>query len=401
MEERFADLFAESVKAGTKLTPGQQVSATVVSIAKDWIFIDLGGKSEGVVAKSEYLDSEGNCAVQVGDTVTVYFLSAKNQEKLFTTKVSGSAAAAHLEEAYRSGIPVEGTVEQETKGGFLVKLGNSRAFCPYSQMGLRRVENAEIYVGQRLPFRVMEFREGGRNILLSHRQVLEAEREQRKEELQKTLKVGDRVKGTVTSIQKFGAFVDIGGIEGLIPGSEIGWGDVRDIHGHLSAGQQVEVVIKNLDWAKERYSFSLKDALPDPWEQAAGRFAEGSIHKGVVSRLADFGAFVTMAEGIDGLVHISNLGAGRKINHPREVVQPGMEIEVRVDSLDIEKHRLSLSVPAPAGSEEKAKPERGGKKKASESDNRGDFTEYMAHKPAAKSLGTFADLFKDKVDKKK
>jgi small subunit ribosomal protein S1 len=401
MEERFADLFAESGKAGGKLTPGQQVNATVVSIAKDWIFIDLGGKSEGVVAKSEFLDSEGNCTVQVGESVTVYFLSARKQEKLFTTKVSGSAASAHLEEAFHSGIPVEGTVEQETKGGFLVKLGNSRAFCPHSQMGLRRVENAEIYLGQRLPFKIMEFREGGKNILLSHRQVLEAEREQRKEELQQTLKVGDRIKGTVTSIQKFGAFVDINGIEGLIPASEIGWGEVRDIHGHLNAGQQVEVVVKNLDWAKERYSFSLKETLPDPWDEAAGRFPEGSIHKGVVSRLADFGAFVTLAPGIDGLVHVSNLGAGRKIHHPREVVQPGMELEVRVDALDVEKHRLSLSIPAPAGSEEKpAKPEKGGKKKAVESDNRQDFKEYAARKPAARSLGTFADLLKGKVEKK-
>ena len=402
--ERFADLFEQSGKGGgNKLTPGQQVEATVVSIAREWIFIDLGGKSEGVVAKNEFLDGEGNCTVQVGDRVTVYFLAVKKQERLFTTKVSGSAAAAHLEEAYRSGVPVEGTVEQETKGGFLVKLGGStRAFCPYSQMGLRRVENAEIYLGQRLPFRIMEFREGGKNILLSHRQVLEAEREQRKEELQQSLKVGDRVKGTISSIQKFGAFVDIGGIEGLIPASEIGWGEVRDIHGHLNVGQQVEVVVKNLDWTKERYSFSLKETLPDPWETAAGRFPEGSTHKGIVSRLADFGAFVTLAEGIDGLVHVSQLGAGRKIHHPREVVQPGMEIEVKVESLDVEKHRLSLSVPRPVGSEEKvvARPEKGGKKKDAVDDSRGDFKEYMAQKPAAaKSLGTFADLFKEKVKK--
>lgn len=403
--ERFEDLFEQSVKGGgNKLTPGQRVEATVVSIAREWIFIDLGGKSEGVVAKNEFLDAEGNCTVAVGDRVMVYFLAVKKQEKLFTTKVSGSAAAAHLEEAYRSGVPVEGTVEQETKGGFLVKLGGStRAFCPYSQMGLRRVENAEVYLGQRLPFRVMEFREGGKNILLSHRQVLEVAREQRKEELQQTLKVGDRIKGTISSIQKFGAFVDIGGIEGLIPASEIGWGEVRDIHGHLNVGQQVEVVVKNLDWAKERYSFSLKETLPDPWETAAGRFPEGSIHKGIVSRLADFGAFVTLAEGIDGLVHVSNLGAGRKIHHPREVVQPGMEIEVKVESLDVEKHRLSLSVLRPVGSEEKpARPEKGGgKKKDAADDNRGDFKEYMAQKPAAgKSLGTFADLFKEKVTKK-
>lgn len=397
--ERFEDLFEQNAKAGGKLTPGQKVNATVVSIAKEWIFIDLGGKSEGAVSREEFQDADGNCTVQVGDAVEVYFLSDRKQEKLFTTRVSGSAAQAHLEEVYRSGIPVEGTVEQETKGGFLVRLGgSSRAFCPYSQIGLRRVENPADYVGQKLAFRIMEFREGGKNILLSHRQLLEEEREKHKEELRGTLKVGDRVRGAITAIQKFGAFVDIGGIEGLIPASEIGWGQVEDIHGHLNVGQQVEVAVKSLDWDKGRYAFSLKETLPDPWEQAPVKFPEGSVHRGIVSRLADFGAFVTLAPGIDGLVHISNLGAGRKLKHPREVVKAGDELEVRIDGLDVEKHRLSLSVPAPAGSEEKARPEKGRKPEAAEADNRAEYQQYVARKP--KTMGTLGDLLKDQLNRK-
>jgi len=402
-DKSFAELFQETAAAPKeRLRPGQKIEATVVRIAKEWIFLDLGAKSEGSVARNEFTDAEGNLTVQEGDRVQVYFLSEKKNERLFTAKISGGAVAGHLEEACQSGIPVEGTVTAETKGGFDVRIsGSVRAFCPFSQMEMRRIENAEEYIGKKFAFRVTKFSEHGKNIVVSRRALLEEERAQQKEALQESLAVGQTVAGVITNIRDFGAFVDIGGIEGLIPASEIGWGEVRDIHGHLHVGQQVEVVVKNLDWNKERYSFSLKEALPDPWEEAVGRFAEGSIHKGIVSRLADFDAFVTLAEGIDGLVHISNLGAGRKIHHPREVVQPGMEIEVRVDALDVEKHRLSLSVPAPAGSEEKpAKPEKGGRKKEAQADNRGDFREYMSHKPAAKSLGTFADLFKGKVEKK-
>ncbi|MFU8818575.1 MAG: 30S ribosomal protein S1 [Desulfurivibrio sp.] len=398
----FAELFEQKGVADEKLQPGQKIKAAVVGIAREWIFIDLGGKSEGAVAKAEFLDAAGNCTVAVGDLVEVYFLADKNQEKLFTTRVGGSAVQAHLEEAFHGRIPVEGTVEAETKGGFLVKIGGStRAFCPYSQMDLRRVENPESLLGENFAFLIMEFREGGKNILLSRRQLLEQEREVRKEELRSTLKVGDRVAGTVTSVRDFGAFVDIGGIEGLIPVSEIGWGRVEDVHSHLEAGRQVEVVIKSLDFEGDRYSFSLKETLPDPWEQTPQLFPEGSSHRGRVVRLTDFGAFVSLAPGIDGLVHISKLGAGRRINHPREITQVGDELEVRVESLDPENHRISLALTPPAGSEEAApvKPGKKGKadgKTRADDDNRQDFQEY-AGKKSSGSMGTLGDLLKAKL----
>lgn len=403
----FEELFAAKEAAGEKLVPGQQITAQVVSITKEWIFIDLGGKSEGAVAKSEFLDADGNCTVAEGDEVTVYFLTEKKQEKLFTTKVGGSATQAHLEEAYHSGIPVEGTVESEGKGGFQVRLGGgARAFCPFSQMGLRRVENNEEYIGQNYSFKIIEFREGGRNIILSRRQLLEEERAARKEELRNSLEVGDKIKGTVTSVQKFGAFVDIGGVDGLIPMSEIGWGQVDDIHSHLEPGREVEVVVKSLDWDKDRYSLSLKDTLPDPWEQVVARFPEGSRHQGRVARLMDFGAFVTMAPGIDGLVHISKLGAGRRINHPREVVQPGDELEVMIESIDSERRRLSLSVPPPEESETAAAAGDSGQaegkpaaRAADSGDRRQDYREHQNQKED-KSMGTLGDLLKGQLTKK-
>ena len=397
-DKSFAEMFQETA-ATTKerLRPGQKIEATVVRIAKDWIFLDLGAKSEGSVAKNEFTDGEGNLTVAEGDRVQVYFLSEKKNERLFTAKVSGGAVAGHLDEACRNGIPVEGTVTGEVKGGFDVKFsGSVRAFCPFSQMEMRRIENSEEYIGKKFAFRVTKFSEHGKNIVVSRRALLEEERAQQKEALQQSLAVGQTVKGVITSIREFGAFVDIGGIEGLIPVSEIAWGRIEDIHERLAVGQEVTVTVLKLDWDQDRYSFSLKDSLPDPWEGISGMFSEGSVVTGKVVRLTEFGAFVSLAPGIDGLVHISKLGAGRRISHPREVVQVGDALEVKIDSVDPEKKRLSLSLPMPAKAEGQEAGKAGGRKDkgAGESENQGDFRQYIAEKKKeAAPMATFADLF--------
>ena len=397
-DKSFAEMFQETA-ASTKerLRPGQKIEATVVRIAREWIFLDLGAKSEGAVAKNEFTDAEGNLTVAEGDRVQVYFLSEKNNERLFTAKVSGGAVAGHLDEACQNGIPVEGTVTGETKGGFEVRFsGSVRAFCPFSQMEMRRIENGEEYIGKKFAFRITKFGEHGKNIVVSRRALLEEERAQQKEGLQESLAVGQTVKGVITSIRDFGAFVDIGGIEGLIPVSEIAWGRIEDIHERLAVGQEVSVTVLKLDWDQDRYSFSLKDSLPNPWEEIGGMFPEGSVVTGKVVRLTEFGAFVSLAPGIDGLVHISKLGAGRRISHPREVVQVGDALEVKIDSVDAEKKRLSLSLPLPAKAEGGEAAKAGGKKDkgAGEGENRDDFRQYIAEKKKdAKPMGTFADLF--------
>jgi small subunit ribosomal protein S1 len=397
-DKSFAELFQETAAAPKeRLRPGQKIEATVVRIAKEWIFLDLGAKSEGSVARNEFSDAEGNLTVQEGDRVQVYFLSEKKNERLFTAKISGGAVAGHLEEACQSGIPVEGTVTAETKGGFDVRIsGSVRAFCPFSQMEMRRIENAEEYIGKKFAFRVTKFSEHGKNIVVSRRALLEEERAQQKEALQESLAVGQTVAGVITSIRDFGAFVDIGGIEGLIPVSEIAWGRIEDINERLAVGQEVTVTVLKLDWDQDRYSFSLKDSLPDPWEEISGMFSEGSVVTGKVVRLTEFGAFVELAPGIDGLVHISKLGAGRRISHPREVVQVGDVLEVKIDSVDPEKKRLSLSMPLPAKAEGQETGKAGGKKEkgAGEGENRDDFRQYISEKKkAATPMATFADLF--------
>ena len=388
-EESFAELFEESFVKPLRFTPGQKVKAKIVKIASECVFLDLGGKSEGYLDRKELLDEEGGLSVKEGDLVEAYFLSADNNDMRFTTKITGGDAGRHfLEEAWRSGIPVEGLVEKEVKGGFEVKItGGLRGFCPYSQMGLQRVGSANDLVGQHLAFRISTYEERGRNIVLSNRSVLEEERQKQREELRRSLHEGMKVAGTISSIRNFGAFVKVGVVEGLIPISEIGWDRVEDINEHLVVGQEVEVVAMNLDWEKDRLSFSLKRALPDPWENIENDFPAGSSHRGAVARLTNFGAFVTLAAGVDGLLHISKLGAGRRVNHPREVLTQGQVVEVKVESIDKENKRLSLSL---AGSG------RGEDQKEGEDD----YTPYL--KPKSDSMGTLADLLKTKlVDKRK
>jgi small subunit ribosomal protein S1 len=344
-EENFAELLEQSFVDDVRLKPGDQIETVIVKITPEWTFLDLGGKSEGFIDSKELQDESGAITVKEGDSIKAYFLSSENNEMLFSMRLgTGAAGHEHLEDAFQSGIPVEGSVIREIKGGFEVKVaGGLNAFCPYSQMGLRRAENADEYIGKRLSFKIIEYKQNGRNIVLSNKVLLEAERREQKEALKASLKEDMLVKGTVTSVRDFGAFVDIGGIEGLIPVSEIGWSRVDNVADVLAPGQEVEVKVLSIDWEKDRISFSMKAVLPDPWESASAVFPEGSTHTGTVVRLVKFGAFVSLAPGVDGLVHISKLGDGKRIAHPGEAVAEGDKLDVTVESIDRDNHRISLS----------------------------------------------------------
>ncbi|MEM5789849.1 MAG: S1 RNA-binding domain-containing protein, partial [Syntrophobacteraceae bacterium] len=300
-EENFAELLAESFGKPVRFSSGQKVKAKIAKISNEWIFLDLGGKSEGYLERKELADEENNLSVKEGDTIEAYFLSSGKNELRFTTRISGGEAGRHfLEDAWRSGIPVEGLVEKEIKGGFEVRVaGGLRAFCPFSQVGLQRTAASEI-VGQHLPFRITQYE--GKNIVLSNRAVLEEERQKLRDELRDSLHEGMKVTGTISSIQNFGAFVNIGIIEGLIPISEISWDRVENVQDYLRVGQEVEVVALKLDWDKQRLSFSLKRAMPDPWTNVVNDCPQGSRHSGTVVRLTNFGAFVSLAPGVDGLL---------------------------------------------------------------------------------------------------
>ena len=389
----FAEMFEESnKKTGRWLEPGQKLSGKVLKIGAEWIFMDTGQKGEGVIERKEFLDIDGNITVAEGDVISAYFLSSSQGEMRFTTRIGGGAVSgggsAQLEQAWQAGVPVEGVVEKEIKGGYEIKLGGTaRAFCPYSQIALRRVENPEALIGTRLTFQISEYAENGRNIIVSRRALLEDEQRRLKEEAQAGIAEGMTVTGTVISLQDYGAFIDIGGLEGLLPISEIGWSRVKDVREVLSVGQQLKVVIKTIDKEKERISLSIKDTLTDPWEQVPVSFPEGSFHTGTVARLDTFGAFVTLSDGVDGLLHISKLGSGKRINHPREVVKEGEQIEVKIESIDRSSRRISLALagPARAAAEEEAT-----------------MSEFRRQSDdAPKGMGTLADMMRTRVQKGK
>jgi len=387
-EEDFAALLAGSERALTRFTPGQKIAALVIKISNDWIFIDTGTKGEGVLDRKEFLAADGSLTIAEGDTVSAWFVGSQHGEMRFTTRLDGSAGgSAQLEDAWRGGIPVQGLVEKEVKGGFEVKIGGShRAFCPFSQTGLRRDEGAEQFIGSHQQFRITEYRENGRSIVVSRRVLLEEERQAKREAAWDTIREGEVVSGTVSSLRDFGAFVDLGGIEGLIPMSELGWKRVKDAAEVLSAGQQVKVLVKKVDREAGKISLSLRDTLADPWETASARFVEGTYVAGVVSRLANFGAFVTLADGIDGLVPISRLGGGKRINHPREVLKEGEQIEVKVESVDRDARRISLSLGAVG-------------RAAEEEESELASFRQQATEGSSKSLGSLGELLKAKLKK--
>lgn len=382
-EGSFAELFEASIAGvGQPLERGKKIEATILQIGAEWCFLDVGQKGEGLLLSSELLDSDGEPQYAVGDKIGAYFLSRDGGELRFTTKIGGGGSGTEqLEDAYQGGIPVEGRIEKEIKGGFEVKLaGNVRAFCPFSQTGLRQLEPAEL-IGQSLSFKISQFSENGRNIVVSHRAILDEERELLRIGLRETLKEGMVVKGSVTNIREFGAFVDIGGIEGLLPISEISYSRVEDVNDILSIGQELEVAIKKIDWDNNKFSFSLRDTLADPWGKVGTIYQAGGKHSGKVSRLAQFGAFVTLEDGVDGLLHISKLGQGQRIRHPQDVLKVGQTLQVLIEKVEPQERRISLAL---VGSDEEA----------------GDSSYSDAPATSSSAFGSLGDLLKAGQQKK-
>jgi small subunit ribosomal protein S1 len=358
-EDDFSALFEASLKRVSKqVQTDSKVTGTVVSIGEEWAFVDIGGKSEGVIAAQELLDEDGKPSVAVGDAITAYVVSAGDGETVLSVKMTAAASSEALEGACSSGLPIEGVVGSERKGGYLVTVFGKEAFCPYSQMDLRGVSAPDGYVGKKLVFRITDYENGGRNIVLSRRQILEEERQKRVGQLRESLHVGDLVSGTVTNLAPYGAFVDIGGIEGLIPMSELAWRRVALASDVLAPGETVTVKVLDLDWARGRVSLSLKATQEDPWATAAERYREGAIVTGQVMRLAPFGAFVQLEPGIEGLLHISGLGLGRRVTHPREVVSEGDDLMVKIASVDAAARRMGLELSFSGSTEEEGAQEK-------------------------------------------
>ncbi|MGO9570342.1 MAG: S1 RNA-binding domain-containing protein [Desulfomonilaceae bacterium] len=358
-QEDFASLFEASERSqDMRIHSDTKVEGAIVSIGEEWVFVDIGAKSEGTIAREELLDDKGEFQAKVGDPVTAYVVSTREGEILLSRKMTAAASDDAIRGAHRSGVPVEGLVTGERKGGYSVSVFGKPAFCPYSQMELKSAGMPSDYVGKRFTFRIAEFSDRGRNLVLSRREILEEERLKLVAQLKKTLKPGDEVQGTVQKLAHFGAFVDIGGIEGLIPMSELAWYRVGEAAEVLREGELVTIRILDLDWDHNRISLSLKQTLEDPWSSVSQRYAEETSLTGKVTKLMNFGAFVQLEPGVEGLIHISHLGMGRRINHPKEAVSEGDEVQVRIISVDQAARRIGLELVFQGSEEEgSAQPE--------------------------------------------
>ena len=337
---------------------GDKIRGRVVSIGETAAFVDVGGKSEGMIEVAQLRDSAGNLTVTVGDEIeaTVTGTDPETGSLILRRKAArGQDVALELRQALDSGLPVEGVVTAINKGGAEVQVSGMRAFCPLSQLDLRYVENPQQFIGQRLTFRVSRIEPGKTrpNIVLSRRSLLEEEAESKASDTRSRLQVGTVLKGKVTSLTSYGAFVDLGGLEGMLHVSEIGYSRLAHPGEVLQVGEEVEVQIikveKGKDERRPRISLSRRALERDPWHDVADQYPEGTELTGKVMRMESFGAFVEIAPGIEGLVHISEMGANRRLNHARDAVQAGQEVQVRVLGVDPGKRRISLSMGSGSG----------------------------------------------------
>jgi len=340
--EDFATLFARS-QAGPTLERGQSVKGRVIQITSDHVFVDVGGKGEAWIDRAELTDGDGKLRVAVGDEVEATVVGTGDEIRLSHKLRRGAQAREALEMAAQSGITVEGRVAGVIKGGYEVTLGGLRAFCPFSQMDLRRVESEQEYVGRVLEFRVTKYGENGRNIVVSRKSLLQEQAAKAAEETRKKLIPEAILTGTVTSLADFGAFVDLGGVQGLVPMSELSHSRVGRASDRLSLGETVTVKVLRVDPERGKVTLSLKALDGDPWVAVPGRLRERQVVQGRAVRSTDFGVFVELLPGVDGLLHVSEIPRHQQAAM-REAVAANAEIAVMVIGIDSGKRRVALTL---------------------------------------------------------
>jgi len=323
--------------------PGEIVSGAIVSIGRDWVFVDIGGKSEGMIAGDEFLDEEDE--IKVGDVVEATVLTTRGGIRLSRSLRKSSQSDEVLQDAHENRIPVEGRVMEVRKGGFGIAIGGGNtAFCPISQIDSRYVEKPEEYLEQTFNFRIIELSSDLRNIVVSRRVILEEEQQAQARQTREKLKPGLMMEGTVKKVMPYGAFVGVGGLDGLVHVSEISWDRIEDPAEHLTEGQRVTVKVLEFDATKDKLSLSIREAGSDPWDDVEQRFPVGATLSGTVTRVEAYGAFVRIASGIEGLVHVSDMTWAGRVRHASDVANVGDNVQVAVLSIDRERKRISLGM---------------------------------------------------------
>ncbi len=342
--EDFQTLYEESLKT---LEEGQILRGIVVDITPDHVMVDVGYKSEGQIPMQEFLKRDKKVDVKIGDRIDVLLERKESEEGLLTLskeKADKIKVWKEISRSCREGEVIEGEIVGKVKGGLSVDIGRIQAFLPGSQIDLKPIRNLDALVGQRLKFKVIKFNRKRNNIVLSRRVLLDEERKQLREETLKVVKEGDLVEGTVKNLTDYGAFIDLGGMDGLLHITDISWGRIGHPSEKLSIGDRIKVKVLHFDKEKEKVSLGLKQAMPDPWETVPRRYPVGSRLKGKVVNVTDYGVFVELEDGVEGLVHISELTWNKKMKHPSKVVHIGDTVEVMVLDCDPAKRRISLGM---------------------------------------------------------
>ena len=346
--ESFAELFEASIEeTGLDIERGSVITGTVVAIDSDWITVDTGLKSEGIVAREEFLSEEGELEVEVGDSVDVVVEAVDNgmgQTLLSREKAKRVETWNFLEKISDNDEIVKGIISSKVKGGFTVDIGSVRAFLPGSLVDVRPIRDTTHLEGKELEFKVIKLDQKRNNVVVSRRAVMEAENSAEREELLNKLEEGIEIEGIVKNLTDYGAFVDLGGIDGLFHITDMAWRRIKHPSEVVEVGQDLKVKVLKFDRERNRVSLGLKQLGTDPWDNVGGTYPVGSVVKARVTNLTDYGCFAEISEGIEGLVHVSEMDHTNKNIHPSKVVQVVDEVEVMILDIDEERRRISLGI---------------------------------------------------------
>jgi small subunit ribosomal protein S1 len=343
-DEDFASMFEASIQA-RRVERGQTIRGTIVAIGPEVAFVNVGGKGEAVIAIAELKNDEGALEVAVGDDIQATVVSTEGGLTLSRRLARGAATDRQVEDAFRAGLPVEGKIEREVKGGYEVRIGRQRAFCPFSQIDIVRTADPAQHVGHVYPFRIMEYKENGRNIIVSRRALLEEQQRVDAEEIRRSIAVGSVVVGRVSSVRDFGAFVDLGaGVQGLLHVSEMGWSRVSDPSQIVAPGEEITVKVLRIDSDTQKIALGLKQLSADPWSTVQTTYEVGQVRTGRVTRLTEFGAFVELEPGVEGLAHASTFAPTTHGKGWSQSVPAGTTAAFEILSVDLEKKRIGVAL---------------------------------------------------------
>ncbi len=346
MSENFAELFEESLKT-VDMVPGSIVTGVVIDIDRDWVTVHAGLKSEGVIPAEQFADENGEVTLAIGDEVHVALESVEDgfgETKLSREKAKRAEAWKVLESAHAAEEVMTGVINGKVKGGFTVDVAGIRAFLPGSLVDVRPVRDTVHLEGKELEFKVIKLDQKRNNVVVSRRAVMETANSAEREELLATLEEGAKAKGIVKNLTDYGAFVDLGGVDGLLHITDMAWKRIKHPSEIVSVGDEIDVRVLKFDRERNRVSLGLKQLGEDPWVEITNRYPVGAKAKAVVTNLTDYGCFAEIEEGVEGLVHVSEMDWTNKNIHPSKVVNLGDEVEVMVLEIDEERRRISLGI---------------------------------------------------------